>query len=1065
MRRSVGFLCTAIVSLLLVGRAVSGAQTEAASSPILLKAIEVTERIEDIGKRIDACILVAEAAAECGDEHLVAQALRSAERMAAQAPINSHRKLAPVCTSWLRVGLPDEALRVARLTPAEFAAVELLPDVAAEYGASGRGPEAAEVLQEAIAATAAQPNHVRAHARALAARAFAEMGRSEQARKLLREGEKLIQEPNGESGKTLSSVLESWAYLGDADAIRRLAARFEASEELPPALLGAAVPSATRGDQDMAEMLVRTAVDHMPNEEPLVRQLIQAGDSALVHGQEQLALYAAKTVEEVALQTSTTRGSSALNGVAALYSRLGRWDDVLRLSRRLGDDLTTCRYLVSVILDEARRGNLARVRKLLADLDPDLLKYAGTSLLRGLADVYLKLHPNLTMQQASSVMPAELRHEVQAAAARRAARARTYEVAIDWANDITFTPLRDEALQETTLLCLKVAEPDDFEAAARAARRAAKLLNTPTKAHTVWFHVGVNALTHGFADTAREAARTLESMLPRLSREGPLEQGHARIGILKRRLGQREDAIEQINEGIGRAEQISCGSCREEVLAEIYREIAQFADADLLIAALEQTYLPYPKYTGAITALNASADLTAPQRHSLLNIALAAAGGKGNLPERLAGYIEVARLYRRFGLEPQPDIVGPIMAQARTVEPIQRAQPTSGPLPTNTAHLLYFYRESCDQCRKTAALLEALLPQLSDVYIAKLDLDTEYGALLNEAIGAGINLPERKRGVAPAILTAAGALVDRQITEEDLLALIDASRGYPSAERLYGSGKDLARRRMRKRFESFGLLFLAGAGLVDGINPCAFTVIIFFLAYLAHVGQSRRQVFTAGIVFAIAVFVTYYAIGLGLRGLLDIGEKSWDRLSNFILLASAGLVLLAALLSLLDAIKALRGNAEEMALSLPDSLKSRIRRTISSRTRTGVTVGATFGLGALVALFEFPCTGQVYTPIIVSLRYFPELRWGAAGYLLIYNAFFIVPLLLVLVGVLFGLTSEKLTAFFRRHIALTKLTMAAVFIVLFAFLLIQIIPSADEPTLNAVDSKPQSTVESMDLGG
>jgi len=46
------------------------------------------------------------------------------------------------------------------------------------------------------------------------------------------------------------------------------------------------------------------------------------------------------------------------------------------------------------------------------------------------------------------------------------------------------------------------------------------------------------------------------------------------------------------------------------------------------------------------------------------------------------------------------------------------------------------------------------------------------------------------------------------------------------------AGIDLA-----EHFRSFKTLAIVVAGLIDGINPCAFTVIVFFVSFLAFQGM------------------------------------------------------------------------------------------------------------------------------------------------------------------------------------------------------------------------------------
>ena len=112
---------------------------------------------------------------------------------------------------------------------------------------------------------------------------------------------------------------------------------------------------------------------------------------------------------------------------------------------------------------------------------------------------------------------------------------------------------------------------------------------------------------------------------------------------------------------------------------------------------------------------------------------------------------------------------------------------------------------------------------------------------------------------------------------------------------------------------------------------------------------------------------------------------------------------------------------------LPDSLRKRIRLTMTRRTREGLTIAGAVSLGTLVALLEFPCTGQVYGPIIWHIAREPA---GALGWLLLYNLFFILPLVVVFLCILFGLRSGQLTAFFQRHLATVKFALAGLFLLL-----------------------------------
>ena len=54
--------------------------------------------------------------------------------------------------------------------------------------------------------------------------------------------------------------------------------------------------------------------------------------------------------------------------------------------------------------------------------------------------------------------------------------------------------------------------------------------------------------------------------------------------------------------------------------------------------------------------------------------------------------------------------------------------------------------------------------------------------------------------------------------------------------------------------EGVTLIAIITGGLLDGINPCAFATLIFFIAYLERVKQKRKTLLYIGISFSLAVF-------------------------------------------------------------------------------------------------------------------------------------------------------------------------------------------------------------------
>ena len=223
------------------------------------------------------------------------------------------------------------------------------------------------------------------------------------------------------------------------------------------------------------------------------------------------------------------------------------------------------------------------------------------------------------------------------------------------------------------------------------------------------------------------------------------------------------------------------------------------------------------------------------------------------------------------------------------------------------------------------------------------------------------------------------------------------------------------------------------AGLIDGINPCAFSTLFFLLSVLAMIGRSRKQIAVIGIVFTSTVFITYFAVGLGLFTAFRALE-SFTVIAEIIRWILFGALLVFAVLSLYDAWLARKGRLNEMVLQLPDTMKKRIHKTIREHSRTTAIVTGSAVIGILVSVFELACTGQIYLPTIVYMT-----RQGESlGYLLLalYNIGFIIPLVVVFALILGGISTRRAAVIFQDHVGVVKIALAAVFLVMAALILV-----------------------------
>jgi cytochrome c biogenesis protein CcdA len=180
------------------------------------------------------------------------------------------------------------------------------------------------------------------------------------------------------------------------------------------------------------------------------------------------------------------------------------------------------------------------------------------------------------------------------------------------------------------------------------------------------------------------------------------------------------------------------------------------------------------------------------------------------------------------------------------------------------------------------------------------------------------------------------------------------------------------------------LITVVVSGLLDGINPCAFTVLIFMIgilfATITNEKGSKLNVLLIGSVYIAAVFLAYTVIGLSLYKIVELTE-----FTTLIARAGAIIMIFLGLLTIKDYFF-----RNSFSLRIP--LMGQI--AIYEQMRK-LTFSAVFVAGLMVGVFELPCTGGIYLGIIGLLANQSTFFEGL-GYIIIYNLAFVFPLFLIL---------------------------------------------------------------------
>lgn len=348
-------------------------------------------------------------------------------------------------------------------------------------------------------------------------------------------------------------------------------------------------------------------------------------------------------------------------------------------------------------------------------------------------------------------------------------------------------------------------------------------------------------------------------------------------------------------------------------------------------------------------------------------------------------------------------------------------------------------------CRKCIRVREELIPLIKKEFNGKINIEyRDIGDIENYKLL--LALKERYKSDIKIILPVfflEGNFFAAETQEKDgLRYFIIESLKNPK------SFKEIEDVDLVERFKGFSPLVIITAGLIDGINPCAFTVIVFFISFLALQGYKKIELAVIGLAFIFSVFVTYLFLGLGVLGFLYRLQGFW-LISKIANLCIGIFSIILGILAICDYFKFKKTrDTQGLFLQLPQAVKNQIHRLIGLHYRnTGHREKqdikrnilrlflSALVTGFLVSILEAVCTGQTYLPTITFVLKTSHLKFHALAYLLLYNFMFILPLLGIFFFALLGVTSVQFSGFLKKHLSLIKILMSILFFGLGIFLL------------------------------
>jgi len=193
---------------------------------------------------------------------------------------------------------------------------------------------------------------------------------------------------------------------------------------------------------------------------------------------------------------------------------------------------------------------------------------------------------------------------------------------------------------------------------------------------------------------------------------------------------------------------------------------------------------------------------------------------------------------------------------------------------------------------------------------------------------------------------------------------------------------------------TFGKITLLA--LADSVNPCAIAVLTMVLvAILIQNPEKRKKILYGGLAFVLSIYIGYLFYGLIIIQFFKAFAEILRENSTYIYRGLAILAMIIGGLNIKNFFMYKRGGiATEMPIFMRPKVKKIIQKITSPK-------GA-FAIGFLVTLFLLPCT---IGPYIIASGLLANLgTWGALPWLLYYNLLFVLPMLIIVGLIYYGLT-------------------------------------------------------------
>jgi hypothetical protein len=333
----------------------------------------------------------------------------------------------------------------------------------------------------------------------------------------------------------------------------------------------------------------------------------------------------------------------------------------------------------------------------------------------------------------------------------------------------------------------------------------------------------------------------------------------------------------------------------------------------------------------------------------------------------------------------------------------------SGVVFASPVNVYVFYGESCLHCAEEDAFLARLVHDRTDIQLHRYEVYYNQGnAQMFKDFAAACSIEEM--GVPTTFIGNHVMIGFTNSVAQEITDAIESQRSAPGMDPMErytiykrtGSVLPLdSRAAAPPQTDALGTLALT-MGLLDGLNPCAFFILLFLLSVLVRTDNRWRMAFISVLFVLVSGVVYFLFMAAWLNAFAVIASLRWATIA-------AGLIALAiGAVNLKDGVYSRRG----ISLGVSEGNRTRLvgqMYKLAARTSLPSIAGATIVLAGMASLYQIVCTVGVPLAFVRILTTRGLTSASHYGYLGLFCLAYIVPLASVAFISSIALSARKMT--------------------------------------------------------